>query len=113
MKEELLETKEAETDGKITHSTDELTALCPFSFGGRDFYELKITYRSEDREIETRSLKKYKDSYREDEISHEALTEKFFNDLMELLNPRYLRLEVNQMRRGGIDSKIVRENGEE
>jgi 7-cyano-7-deazaguanine reductase len=102
----ILESVEAtEKDTVVKHETSELTALCPFEFGGPDFYHLKIIYKPSGEVIETKSLKKYIESYRDTEILHEELAEQIHSDIEEVLDPEKLRVELKQETRGGITSK--------
>lgn len=102
----ILESVEAtEKDTVVKHETDELTALCPFEFGGPDFYHLEIIYRPDGKVIETKSLKKYIESFRDTEILHEKLAEHVHKDVEETVDPEKLRVELKQETRGGITSE--------
>lgn len=89
-----------------TFETDELTALCPFDFGGPDYYSLTIRYKPDKYVIESKSLKKYLESYRNTEISAEALACAIYEDVAHTINPEKLYINLEQARRGGIDETV-------
>jgi len=82
-----------------------------FSFMGvgnqPDYGDLKLTFYPRDYTIELKSLKIYKDSYREVLASYERIANVMFEDLIEVYNPRRLRLVLNLRARGGISSSIT------
>lgn len=89
-----------------TFYTDELTAICPFDFGGPDFYELWIVYEAVDKTLESKSLKKYLHSFRDTGISAENLAADIYDTTssVEGIGQCYVRLE--QARRGGIEQTV-------
>jgi len=89
-----------------TFETDELTAHCPFEFGGPDFYSLTIRYKPDGKVVESKSLKKYLEGYRDREISAEALATRIHSDISECINPEALYIELEQARRGGIEETV-------
>jgi 7-cyano-7-deazaguanine reductase len=93
-------------DHVATFETDELSALCPFDFGGPDFYHLIIRYRPNDSVVESKSLKKYLERYREEEISAEALACQIHSDVTTAIDPDACYVKVEQARRGGIEETV-------
>ena len=89
-----------------TFTTDELTALCPFEFGGPDYYTLTIRYVPNDYVVESKSLKKYLEGFRDTEISAEALAVKIHTDLTDCIEPESCHVELQQARRGGIEETV-------
>jgi len=89
-----------------TFETDELTALCPFEFGGPDFYSLTIRYKPDGKVVESKSLKKYLEGYRDTEISAEALATHIHTDITECIVPEALFIQLEQARRGGIEETV-------
>lgn len=87
-------------------TTDELTAICPFDFGGPDFYELTIRYRPEEKGVESKSLKKYLESYRNDELTAEALASQIHTDLVDAITPLKCYVRLEQARRGGLEETV-------
>lgn len=98
-------------DYTVELSTDELTSVCPFR-GLPDFYKLHVTYIPAKELLELKSLKFYLSKFRNIPITHEALLNVIFEDLANLLHPRYIRIELYVHRRGGIDVVVRREQGE-
>ncbi len=86
-------------------SFPEFTCLCPRS-GYPDFAEIKIRYIPDKYIVELRSLKHYLNSYRDKYMTHEEATNKIYNDLKKLLNPRYLEVIGNFNIRGGIKTVV-------
>ncbi|HIE05030.1 MAG TPA: preQ(1) synthase [Candidatus Latescibacteria bacterium] len=90
--------------------TEELTSLCPFR-GLPDFYRLRIVYVPDASLVELKSLKFYLQGFREVGITHESLLNVIFEDLLELLKPKYLKAELYVNIRGGIRTTVRREYG--
>ena len=93
-------------DHTTTFTTDELTALCPFDFGGPDYYTLTLRYRPDDYVIESKSLKNYLESYRNVEISAEELATTIHADVVECIAPEACYVKLEQARRGGIEETV-------
>jgi 7-cyano-7-deazaguanine reductase len=89
----------------VTFETDELTALCPFSFGGPDFYRLLIRYQS-GTGVESRSLKQYLQSFRDVEISAESLAAEIYEAVDDVTDSDRLYVRLEQARRGGIEETV-------
>jgi 7-cyano-7-deazaguanine reductase len=83
-----------------------LTAFCPFDFGGPDFYSLTIRYRPDGYVVESKSLKKYLQSYRNTEISAEELATEIHRDIGTAISPESLYVKLEQARRGGIKETV-------
>lgn len=80
-----------ERDYEIDITFPEFTCVCPRS-GYPDFATIKVVYTPDKSVVELKSLKLYLNSFRSRAISHEAATNRIFNDLNELLKPR--RMDV-------------------
>ena len=89
-----------------TFTSDEVTAHCPFEFGGPDYYQLVLRYVPDERCLESRSLKEYLESLRELEVTAERLAARFHDVLDELLEPERLYIRLEQARRGGIEETV-------
>jgi 7-cyano-7-deazaguanine reductase len=100
-----LETVEGDSRETVTFETDELTALCPFDFGGPDFYDLTIRYQSETG-VESRSLKRYLESFRDIEATVEDLAATIYDDIAAAIAPDELYVRLEQARRGGIEETV-------
>lgn len=95
----------------VRYETSEWSCVCPFS-GLPDYGRLIITYIPHTHIVELKSLKYYIVSYRNVGIYQEPVTNRLFQDLKNLLNPQYLRVETIYNTRGGIDTTCVIEDGQ-
>ena len=106
---DLLETFETpESDGQqvLTFDTNEVTAQCPFDFGGPDFYTFKLRYIPNNKCIESKSLKLYLQSFRNREITAEEFGAEIFDTFVEILDPEQMYIRLEQARRGGIEETV-------
>ena len=92
-------------DYTIEISFPEFTCLCPRS-GYPDFATINLNYIPDDHVVELKSLKLYFNSYRDKAISHEAVTNKIFDDLKETLKPRKMELVGDFNVRGNVKTVI-------
>lgn len=103
---ETFATPECEAQSVYTFKTDELTALCPFDFGGPDYYELTIRYTPADEALESKSLKEYLEGFRSRELTAEKLGAEIHATLEETMRPKSLYVRLEQARRGGIEEIV-------
>lgn len=103
---ETFETPESGGQQVLTFETDEVTAQCPFDFGGPDFYTFKLRYIPDDACIESKSLKLYLQSFRDQEITAEEFGAEIFDTFNELLSPKTMYIRLEQARRGGIEETV-------
>ena len=89
-----------------TFQTDELTALCPFDFGGPDYYNLTIKYETHDYTVESKSLKQWLQEYRDTEISAEDLAHEIHATVTDCIDPTRCYVRLKQARRGGIEEIV-------
>lgn len=87
----------------IHYETREFSAVCPFS-GLPDYAALHVDYVPEATIVELKSLKYYIVSFRNVGIYQEHATARIYNDLLALLNPRWLCVKTVYNTRGGIDA---------
>lgn len=92
-------------DYKIEISFPEFTCLCPRS-GYPDFATIKINYIPDKYIIELKSLKMYLNNYRNQYISHEAATNKIYDDLNRMLKPRFIEVLGDFNARGNVKTVI-------
>ena len=90
----------------IDFTCEEFTCLCPKT-GQPDFATLRISYVPNQWCVELKSLKLYFWSYRDEGAFHEAVANKIVDDLIELLEPRALKLEAEFKIRGGIHTQVT------
>jgi 7-cyano-7-deazaguanine reductase len=95
----------------VKYETDEFSAVCPFS-GLPDIGKISIEYVPTDKIVELKSLKYYFISFRNVGIYQEKATQRIFNDLYALLNPKWLKITMTYNTRGGIDATTIIEKGE-
>ena len=72
-----------------------------------DFGEVLLTFYPDQWTIELKSLKVYKDAFRDMPISYERLSNVMFEDLMQTYEPARLRLMMRLRPRGGIASCLT------
>jgi 7-cyano-7-deazaguanine reductase len=84
----------------------EFTCLCPRS-GYPDFATIKISYIPDKYIVELRSLKLYLNKFRGEYISHENATNKIFNDLFQVLKPRFLEVIGDWNVRGNVKTIVT------
>jgi len=95
---------------EIRFETEEFTCLCPMT-GQPDFAHLTITYVPDQLCVESKSLKLYLWSFRNEGAFHEAVTNQIMDDLVAATQPQWLRVEGDFLIRGGIRSLVVAEHG--
>lgn len=92
----------------LHEETPEFTCLCPRS-GFPDFATLLLDYVPGPWVVELRSLKLYVNGFRDRRISHEGAVNEIAETLVELLQPRRLRLTGRFTRRGNIETTVIAE----
>jgi len=92
----------------IEIETQEFTCICPWS-KLPDFATVRIKYIPDKYCVELKSLKYYLQSFRNVGIVHENVVNKIFEDLYNLLQPKWLYVELEFNLRGGIKTTVKRE----
>ena len=95
---------EQETQVKL--DTDEFTAVCPWT-GLPDYGTLDITYVPGQSVIELKSLKYYLMSFRDVGIVQEHAANRILNDLVNLCQPRRMKVILDYRVRGGIHTAVT------
>ena len=95
-------------DYTIAHTAPEFTSLCPKT-GQPDFATIVLEYIPDKICIELKSYKFYLQSYRNDGIYFESVTNRILNDLVKVCKPRYMKITADFNIRGGISSSIKAE----
>ena len=98
-----------ERDYTIRIDVPEFTCLCPVT-GQPDFATITIEYIADKLCVELKSLKLYAWSFRDEGAFHEAVTNRILSDLVEILNPRFMRINAEFNVRGGIYTTVVAEH---
>lgn len=97
-----------ERDYWVTLQTGEFTCLCPLT-GQPDFATLKIQYRPDKRVLESKSLKLYLHSFRDEGTFHEHVVNVMLDDIVAALAPRACRITAEFAVRGGIGITVEAE----
>ena len=88
-------------DYVVTLQTEEFTCVCPKT-GQPDFAKIKIQYIPDKKIIESKSLKLYLWSFRNEGVFHEHVTNIVLDDLVTALKPRWCKVSAEFAVRGGI-----------
>ncbi|MBM3714028.1 MAG: NADPH-dependent 7-cyano-7-deazaguanine reductase QueF [Actinobacteria bacterium] len=97
-----------ERDYTIIHTAPEFTSVCPVT-GQPDFATIILEYVPDKICVELKSYKFYLQSFRNEGIYFEAVTNKILNDLVKICKPRYMKITARFNTRGGISSEIIAE----
>ena len=98
---EAFENRHPERDYWVQFNCPEFTSLCPIT-GQPDFAEIKILYIPDKRMVESKSLKLYLFSFRNHGDFHEDCVNIIMDDLIKLMDPRYIEVVGLFVPRGGI-----------
>lgn len=85
----------------IQYHSDQLTSSCPVT-GQPDFYELTVNIEADGTAVETKTLKLYLETFRDQAIFCEDLAVKICEDLFAACEPEKCTVILQQRRRGGI-----------
>jgi len=96
-------------DFHIHMEIPEFTCLCPKT-GQPDFATLILDYIADAQCVELKSLKLYIWSFRNEGHFHEAVTNRILDDLVAVIQPRFMRLTAKFYVRGGIFTNVVAEH---
>jgi 7-cyano-7-deazaguanine reductase len=88
-------------DYVVTLQTEEFTCVCPKT-GQPDFAKIKIEYTPDKKILESKSLKLYLWSFRNEGVFHEHVTNMILDDLVAALKPRWCKVSADFAVRGGI-----------
>jgi 7-cyano-7-deazaguanine reductase len=105
---DLLETFEnqfPDRDYEIQIVSPEFTSVCPRT-GQPDFGTLTITYTPDKKCVELKSLKFYLQSFRNQGIFYEHVTNTILDDLVAVVKPRFMKIEAAFNARGGMTETV-------
>jgi len=102
---EVFENPNPERDYHIKIDSPEFTCLCPKT-GQPDFAEIKLDYVPDTLCVELKSLKLYYWSFRDEGHFHEKVTNMIASDLIDAMNPRWLKVTAVFNVRGGVYTTI-------
>lgn len=98
---ESFENKHQNRDYFVKFNCPEFTALCPIT-AQPDFATVYISYIPDVKMVESKSLKLYLFSFRNHGAFHEDTMNIIMNDLIKLMDPRYIEVWGKFTPRGGI-----------
>lgn len=106
----------SDTPFVIEHVNEEFTSVCPVT-GHPDFGSITVRFcprakRDGGMCVELKSLKLYFQSFRNEGIYYEAVTNTVRDDLVAAMNPAWLQVITDWRGRGGIRSRIRAEHGQ-
>ena len=105
---EVFENAYPERDYTVVHEAPEFTSLCPKT-GQPDFATITVEYIPDKLCIELKSLKLYFNSFRNDGIYFESVTNRILDDLVAACQPRFMHITADFNTRGGISSVVEAE----
>ncbi len=92
----------------VSFTTDELTSFCPVT-GQPDFNTVEIVYEPDQVCVESKSLKLYLWTFRDEPIFGEGLAHTIAQDLFDALKPLRCTITLTQGIRGGLKMTAVAE----
>lgn len=95
-------------DYRIEIVCPEFTSVCPRT-GQPDFGTMMITYTPDQKCVELKSLKFYLQSYRDQGIFYEHVTNTILDDLTAVVEPRWMVIEAAFNARGGMTETVTAE----
>lgn len=96
-------------DYVVTLKTEEFTCVCPAT-GQPDFAKLTIQYIPDEKILESKSLKLYLWSFRDQGAFHEHVTNVILDDLVKALKPQWCKVTAEFSVRGGISITVEAEH---
>lgn len=92
----------------VTFTSDELTSFCPVTHQP-DFNHVTIEFSPDKLCVESKSLKLYLWSFREEAKFAEALAGEIAEDVFNALQPHWVKITLQQNIRGGLQLTAVAE----
>ena len=92
-------------DYEVTFSTKEFTSHCPVT-GQPDFAEITIRYTPDRHCLESKALKQYLGSYRNQAVFAEAIINRILDDIVAAIAPRRVVVIGDFAPRGGIGIRV-------
>ena len=84
----------------------EFTSVCPKT-GQPDYGTMTIRYIPKEKCVELKSLKFYMQRFRNEGIFYENVTNRILDDLVAVIEPKWLELTVKFTPRGGISTNVI------
>jgi len=105
---ETFENQFPDRDYRIEIVAPEFTSVCPKT-GQPDYGTITINYIPNKLCIELKSLKMYLQSYRNEGIFYEHVTNTILDDLAAVTKPRFMKIVAAFSARGGITETVTAE----
>src|SRR5437764_5125766 len=93
-------------DYEVHFTIPEFTCLAPDS-GFPDFATIRIRYIPDRKLVELKSLKLYINKFRDQEMFHETAVNRILDDLVALVNPRFMQVVGDFNVRGNIKTVVT------
>lgn len=90
----------------VRFTTNEVTSFCPVT-GQPDFNRVIIEFAPDQLCVESKSLKLYLWTFRDEQIFGEGLASTIARDIFDAVQPRYCEVTVEQSIRGGLQMTAV------
>lgn len=103
---ERFQNPEPARDYEIAFDCPEFTCLCPLT-GQPDFARIQISYVPDAFCVESKSLKQYLWSFRNEGAFHEKVVNQIADDLVAAIGPRRLTVQGTFNVRGGIGATVT------
>ncbi len=103
---EAVDNDNPDRDYDIDFTIPEFTCLCPQS-NFPDFATIRIRYVPDRKLVELKSLKLYINKFRDLEMFHETAVNRILDDLVGLLDPRYIEVVGDFNVRGNIKTVVT------
>ncbi|MBO5438157.1 MAG: NADPH-dependent 7-cyano-7-deazaguanine reductase QueF [Thermoguttaceae bacterium] len=84
----------------------EFTSVCPKT-GQPDYGTMTIRYIPKEKCVELKSLKFYMQRFRNEGIFYENVTNRILDDLVAVIEPKWLELTAKFTPRGGISTNVI------
>jgi 7-cyano-7-deazaguanine reductase len=97
---------------RVSFTSDEVTSFCPVT-EQPDFNTVMIEYHPDELCVESKSLKLYLWTFRDERIFGEGLAHTIAQDLHQALRPLYTKVTLIQNIRGGLQMTAVAEMNRE
>src|SRR5512133_586751 len=106
---EVFDNPRPDRDYLIRHVNPEFTSMCPKT-GLPDFGTITLEYVPDRLCVELKSLKYYYLDFRTRGIFYESVVNQILDDMVSLLDPRWMKVTGVFSTRGGIHSEVIAEH---
>ena len=97
-------------DYLVEHQVHEFTSVCPKT-GQPDFATIDLRYAPGPRCVELKALKIYLQTFRNQGIFYEDVTNVILNELVKACAPKWMEVVTRWSVRGGIQSVVTAQHG--